>query len=312
MARNVSGTYSLPAGQPVVSGTAISAATENALTGDLATEITNSLSRDGYGGMRAPMRGTDGSVSAPSISFTNETGTGFFRSAAGVMRAAVLGTARMALTAAGLFADVLTSLNTVSLTLKGQMADGATAIGVVSDTGSAYANAAAKIHSFQNNAVEKGYVNKDGKGYFAGLDAGSAVVSSVADPAAAQDAATKNYVDGAAVTLTASTGWNLTYSARKFINHLCVVSGSAVNGGGAAWNSVATLPAGSKPAYSLHFPGFIWDNSTTTMYAADIQVDPTSGLIVVWGYDNGTATITTPFAIEASDIVYFNMTFYAP
>lgn len=47
MARNGSGTYSLPAGNPVVSGTTISDVTHNATMSDIASEITNSLPRDG-------------------------------------------------------------------------------------------------------------------------------------------------------------------------------------------------------------------------------------------------------------------------
>lgn len=47
MARNGSGTYSLPAGQPVVTGTTISSTTFNTLTSDLATALTQSIASDG-------------------------------------------------------------------------------------------------------------------------------------------------------------------------------------------------------------------------------------------------------------------------
>ena len=47
MPRNGLGTYSLPAGQPVVSGTTISSSTFNTLTSDLATALTQSLCIDG-------------------------------------------------------------------------------------------------------------------------------------------------------------------------------------------------------------------------------------------------------------------------
>jgi hypothetical protein len=42
-----SGTYSLPAGQPVVTGTSISSSVFNTLTTDIANELTNSIPRDG-------------------------------------------------------------------------------------------------------------------------------------------------------------------------------------------------------------------------------------------------------------------------
>ena len=47
MARNGSGIYSLTAGQPVVAGTVISDSVFNALTSDIATALTQSLSADG-------------------------------------------------------------------------------------------------------------------------------------------------------------------------------------------------------------------------------------------------------------------------
>ena len=102
MSRNSGGSYSLPAGNPVSSGTPISATWGNTLTGDLATEMTDSLSRSGKGGMLAPLRVPDGTVAAPSVSFTSETGSGWFRESAGVLKAAILGTYRLLLNATGL------------------------------------------------------------------------------------------------------------------------------------------------------------------------------------------------------------------
>jgi hypothetical protein len=53
MPRDGSGSYSLPAGQPVVSGSTISSSTFNTLTSDLASELTDSLSRSGKGAASA-------------------------------------------------------------------------------------------------------------------------------------------------------------------------------------------------------------------------------------------------------------------
>jgi len=47
MARNGSGTYNLPAGNPVVTGTTISSTTTNNTFNDIATALTGSLSKDG-------------------------------------------------------------------------------------------------------------------------------------------------------------------------------------------------------------------------------------------------------------------------
>lgn len=47
MARNGSGTYSLPSGNPVTTGTTISSTTHNDTLSDIATALTNSLAKDG-------------------------------------------------------------------------------------------------------------------------------------------------------------------------------------------------------------------------------------------------------------------------
>jgi len=77
MPRNGSGTYQLPAGQPVVTGTVISSSTFNTLTNDLANALTQSLSKDGQTPATAnlPMGGfkltglANGSASTDSITY---------------------------------------------------------------------------------------------------------------------------------------------------------------------------------------------------------------------------------------------------
>jgi hypothetical protein len=93
MARNPSGTYTLPAGNPVTVGTVIEANWANTTLSDIANELTNSLSRNGQGGMLAPFRLADGTVTAPGLAFLNETNTGIYRAASGEMWLAVNGVA---------------------------------------------------------------------------------------------------------------------------------------------------------------------------------------------------------------------------
>lgn len=92
MPRNSSGIYTLPAGNPVTAGTTIDATWANSTLSDLANEITNSLDRYGNGGMLASFRFSDGTVSAPAMSFINETTTGFYRAGTGQMWASVQST----------------------------------------------------------------------------------------------------------------------------------------------------------------------------------------------------------------------------
>jgi hypothetical protein len=94
MSRNGSGTYTLPAGNPVVTGTTISSSWANSTLNDIATALTGSVAADG----QTPMTGNldmnsqkvinlaNGTVATDAISlgqlttaFTNPsfTGTGF-------------------------------------------------------------------------------------------------------------------------------------------------------------------------------------------------------------------------------------------
>lgn len=79
MPRNASGTYTLPSGNPVVTGTVIQSSWANNTLSDVGNELTNSLSRSGAGGMTGAFRAADGSSSVPAISWGNETNTGFYR-----------------------------------------------------------------------------------------------------------------------------------------------------------------------------------------------------------------------------------------
>ena len=79
MPRDVNGTYSLPAGNPIVSGTLIQSTWANDTMNDLAVAMTDSLSRSGNGGMLSPFFFIDGTETNPSISFANEPSLGFWR-----------------------------------------------------------------------------------------------------------------------------------------------------------------------------------------------------------------------------------------
>jgi hypothetical protein len=83
MARDLSGTYTLASGNPVTTGTTITSSWANNTFSDLATELTDSLSRSGYGGMLAPLRVTNGTVSVPSLSFTAATNYGAYYDSSG-------------------------------------------------------------------------------------------------------------------------------------------------------------------------------------------------------------------------------------
>lgn len=92
MSRNSSGVYSLPGSvNPVVSGTTITSTWANTTLDDIAAELTNSLDRSGRGSMSAPLKFADGAVGAPSITFGNDSATGFYRPGAATIALSVGG-----------------------------------------------------------------------------------------------------------------------------------------------------------------------------------------------------------------------------
>jgi len=91
MPRDGSGTYTLPAGNPVISGTIIDVTWANPTMTDIATALTDSLSRTGSGGMLVPFQNADGTVALPGITWANQPNMGFYRPLLDEMRVSVAG-----------------------------------------------------------------------------------------------------------------------------------------------------------------------------------------------------------------------------
>lgn len=100
MPRDSSGDYTLPLA-PVVAGTTIDVAWANPTMDDIKQAMTDSLDRQGRGGMLAPFRFLDGTVGSPGITWTNETNTGIYRAGAGDMRITVSGSDILRWTSSG-------------------------------------------------------------------------------------------------------------------------------------------------------------------------------------------------------------------
>jgi hypothetical protein len=101
MPRNSSGNYTLPAGNPVVTGTTITSTWANTTMQDIGSEVTNSLDRQGRGSMLAAFKLVDGTVAVPGLSFGSETTTGVSRPSAGRFSISVLAAEIFAATATG-------------------------------------------------------------------------------------------------------------------------------------------------------------------------------------------------------------------
>jgi hypothetical protein len=91
MPRDANGNYTLPVGNPVITGTPITTVWANPTMQDLGNEITDSLSRTGEGGMLVPFENISGAVATPGITWVSETTSGFYRAGTNDMRAAVNG-----------------------------------------------------------------------------------------------------------------------------------------------------------------------------------------------------------------------------
>lgn len=90
MPRDDNGVYTPPYGD-VEPGTTISDVWANGTIDDIAAALTDSLSRTGQGGMQYPLTFGDGTVSAPGIAWTNETGSGLYRAGAADTRLTLQG-----------------------------------------------------------------------------------------------------------------------------------------------------------------------------------------------------------------------------
>jgi len=144
MPRNGSGVYSLPAGNPVVSGTTIQATWANGTMTDVADALTGSIARDGTGGMTGALRLADGTVAIPGLAFTAETTTGFSRPTANAIVASVAATERVRINASG--ATVTGALSVSS----------DAAIGTTSALGRLHVRSAADVNLFLRDAAAVG------------------------------------------------------------------------------------------------------------------------------------------------------------
>lgn len=96
MPRDPSGQYNLPpAFNPVVTDTDITVAWGNGTMDDIAIALTDSLDRNGNGGMNVPLPFADGLVNDPGIQWDSEGTSGFYRAASGDTRITIQGTDTM-------------------------------------------------------------------------------------------------------------------------------------------------------------------------------------------------------------------------
>lgn len=201
MPRNASGVYTLPAGNPVTPGTTIDAAWANDTLEDLANEVTNSLSRTGAGGMIAPFRIADGTVTAPGLAFLNETGTGLYRSGAGSAWMTVLGVNVMQFSTVGVtipFGKALTAAGNATVGGTLTVTGAVTHLGSLSVVGSVSSMAGFQGALTGNVTAASGTSSFNDVTISGSLDmvaGSSSTITGLSAPTNSSDAANKGYVD---------------------------------------------------------------------------------------------------------------------
>lgn len=297
MPRNGAGTYTLPAGNPVVTNTTITADWGNDTMEDLGNEITNSLSRDGDGGMNAPLRFTDGDITTPGIAWVAETNTGFYYAGPGEFWASVLGTNVVQFTDNGLLIPT-----GIDLTVQGSVSfEGAlNVIGNFSVATNKFTVAAAS-----GNTTVAGTFAASGAGTFTSASATSLAVglTGATNPAFTVDSSTASQVAGLKVTGAATAGTVAVAVTDSGSNASLTVN--AKGSGTIGIGSVSTGAVTITPATTITGVATLTAQPVLSSLTASKPVftDASKGLVSTGtlAYDQGGTGQTT---YAAGDIVY--------
>lgn len=100
MPRDSNGTYSLPAGNPVVTLTPISSTWANTTLDDIGNALTDSLDRAGSGAMTGQLKLANGTAGAPALTWGTDTTSGLYRAAANDFRFSVASADKLTITSA--------------------------------------------------------------------------------------------------------------------------------------------------------------------------------------------------------------------
>lgn len=232
--RSSGGTYSLPAGNPVVTGTTITSTWANNTLSDLSTELTDSLSRSGKGAMLAPLELANGTVALPALSFDSDPDTGLYR----------IGANNPAMSVSGVLTQSWSTTTStfplgVTVTQSQANTDALTATGNGSGVG------VKGVGGATNGIGVNGVGGTDGAGgYFSGTGTG---VGLIAEPGTAYTAAAPTN----AVVLNGSLSFNVAPPNSD------VAQGSLLNRGNLpkAWGSLSTSGGAHSVAAGFNVTG---------------------------------------------------------
>lgn len=312
MPRNSSGSYSLPAGNPVVTHTTITSTWANSTLSDVGSEISSSLDRSGRGAMLAPLPLANGSSALPALTFSAETSSGLFRNASQDIEMSVNGTVVQKWLPTGIAATlgaVLTQsqTNTVALTATGNgTAAGATLTGGSSNgsgvTGIGGGTSGAGVTATGASSTGNGIVATGG-GTGAGVvatggDSNGNGITSTGDGTGAGVTATGGDTSGAGVIATGgdSSGVGVIATGTGGGYGVLAVGGSAASG--------IKATAGHASSYGVEAfgisggPGIVAASSAT-----DVVVAKADGYIDLAGGARPTSTTGFLDTLTRSNII---------
>jgi len=114
---------------------------------------------------------SNGSAGAPSYGFDDDNDTGIYWRTTNSIAISTGGTAFTYFDSTGTHTSTLTAFGNASLSLIGADNDEGTAVGAYFNNSTALTTAGGKLASFNNNAVEKAFIDKDGQVEMAALNA---------------------------------------------------------------------------------------------------------------------------------------------
>jgi len=306
MPRNGAGTYTLPAGNPVITNTNITADWGNDTMEDIGNELTNSLSRDGDGGMNAPLRFVDGDINAPGIAWVSETNTGFYYAGPGEFWVSVLGTDVVQFTDNGLLIPT-----GIDLTVQGEVSleGGLNVAGNFSVDTNKFTVAAASGNTTVAGTLAATGALTAAAGTFTSASATSLAVglTGATNPAFTVDASTGSQVAGLKVTGAATAGTVAVVVTDSGSNASLTLN--AKGSGTIGIGSVSTGAVTITPATTITGVATLTAQPILSSLTASKPVftDASKGLVSTGtlAYDQGGTGQTT---YAAGDIVYASAT----